>query len=121
MSKRIGYGILSTLVSMFVFLSMAAAHEITIGKLARIGNGQILEPGAYRIEVEKNQDSAEVRFFQGGDLVVTVPATLTKEAVKSDNTEIHSEEVDGTRVITKIWLRGWTESLVFKQDGSEAQ
>ena len=41
-----------------------------------------LQPGTYRVEVEKNQDSAEVRFFQGGDLVATAPATLTKEAAK---------------------------------------
>jgi hypothetical protein len=121
MSKRIGYGILSTLVFMFVFLSIAAAHEITIGQLAKIGSGQTLEPGTYRVEVERNQDSAEVLFFQGGELVVTAKATLTKEAVKCNNTEVHSEEVDGTRVITKIWLRGWKESLVFKQDTPEAE
>jgi hypothetical protein len=116
-----GYRILSALVSMFVFLSIAAAHEITIGQLAKIGNGQTLEPGTYRVEVEKNQDSAEVLFFQGGELVVTAAATLTEEPVKCNNTEIHSEEVDGTRVITKIWLRGWKESLVFKQGTPEAE
>jgi hypothetical protein len=102
-------------------VSIAPAHEITIGQLAKIGNGQTLEPGKYRVEVEKNQDSAEVLFFQGGDLVVTVPATLTKEAVKCNNTEIHSEEVGGTRVITKMWLRGRKESLVFKRGTSEAE
>jgi hypothetical protein len=116
-----GYRILSALICAFVFVSIAMAHEITIGQQAKIGKGQILEPGTYRIEVEKNQDSAEVRFLQGGELVVTARATLTKEAVKCNNTEIHSEEVDGTRVITKIWLRGWRESLVFKQDTFEAK
>ena len=121
MSKRIGYGILSTLVCMFVFLSIAAAEEITIGQLARIGNGQTLQPGTYRIEVEKNQDSAEVRFLQEGELVGTAPATLIKEAVKCNNTQVHSKEVDGTRVITKIWLRGWKESLAFKQGTPEAE
>jgi hypothetical protein len=116
-----GFQILSTLICAFVSVAIAMAHEITIGQQAKIGKGQILEPGTYRVEVEKNQDSAEVCFFQEGELVVTVPATLTKEAVKCNNTEIHSEEADGTRVITKIWLQGWRESLVFKQDTSEAK
>ena len=121
MSKRIGYGILATLVSMFVFLSIAAAHEINIGQRAKVGDGQELEPGTYRVEVERNQNSAEVLFFQGEELAATAHATLTMEAVKCNNTEVHSEEVDGTRVITKIWLRGWKESLAFKQGTPEAE
>jgi hypothetical protein len=121
MFERITYRALSGLVCGLVFVSIAAAHEVRISEPAKIGKGQILEPGTYRIEVEKNQDSAEVRFLQGGELVVAVPATLTKEGVKCNNTEIHSEEVDGTRVITKIWLRGWKESLVFKQGTPEAE
>lgn len=48
-------------------------------------------------------------------------AALTKEEVKSNHTEVHYEEVDGQRVITKIWLQGWKERLVFKQDTSAAE
>ena len=114
MSKRIGYRILSTLVSGLFFVSVAAAHDVRIGQRAKIGNGAELDQGTYQVEVEKNQESAEVLFFQGEDLVVSAPATLTMEAVKCNNTQIHSEEVDGGRVITKIWLQGWKESLVFK-------
>jgi hypothetical protein len=121
MSKRVWHGILPVLICALVFVSIAAAHEITIGQLAKIGNGQTLEPGTYQVEVEKMQGSAEVLFFQGGELVVTARAILTKEGVKCNNTEIHSEEVDGTRVITKMWLRGWKESLVFKQGAPEAE
>lgn len=116
---RMGYRILSTLVCTFVFVSIATAHEITIGQRGKVGNGQELEQGTYRVEVEKNENSAEVLFFQGEDLVAAAHATLTKEKVKSNHTEIHSEEVDGERVITKIWLQGWKESLVFKQDTPE--
>jgi hypothetical protein len=121
MSKKMGYRILSALAFTLVLACLASSHEVTISDLARLGKGPVLEPGTYRVEVVKNQDSAEVRFFQGEDLVVTAPATLTKEAVKCNNTEIHSEEVDGGRVITKIWLQGWKESLVFKQDTPAAQ
>ena len=53
--------------------------------------------------------------------MVTVPATLSKEATKCNNTEVHSEEVDGGQVITKIWLQGSKESLVFKPDAPKAE
>jgi hypothetical protein len=121
MSKRIGYRIPSTLVCTLVLASIAMAHEVTLRQRAKVGNGPELEQGTYQVEVEKNQDSAEVLFLQGGELVVAARATLTKEAVKCNNTQVHSEEVDGTRVITKIWLRGWKESLVFKQGTPEAE
>jgi hypothetical protein len=106
---------------MLGFVSMAAAHEVTIAQRAKVGNSPGLEQGTYQVEVEKMQDSAEVLFFQGGELVVTARAILTKEGVKCKNTEVHSEEVDGGRVITKIWLHGWKESLVFKRDTPEAE
>jgi len=121
MLKGLEYRILYTLVWTLIFVSIAAAHEVNIGQLAKVGNGQVLEPGTYRVEVEKNQHSAEVLFYQGEELVVTAPATLTKEAVKSNNTEVYFEEIDGGRVITKIWLGGWKESLVFKQDTPEVE
>jgi hypothetical protein len=114
MSKKMGFRILSTLVCTFIFVSIAAAHEVTLMDRSKIGNGPELQPGTYKVEVVNNQDSAEVRFFQRGNLVVTAPATLTSEAMKCRNTEVHSEEVDGGQVITKIWLEGSEESLVFK-------
>ncbi|MGO8732166.1 MAG: hypothetical protein ACLQVM_05165 [Terriglobia bacterium] len=121
MPKRMAYRILSTLVCTLVFVSITAADEVSITSRAFVGEDTHLQPGTYRVEVEKNQDSAEVRFFQGGDLVAAARATLTKEAVKCNHTEVHSEEVDGERVITKIWLQGWKESLVFKRDTTKTE
>ena len=121
MSKTMGYRILSTLVCTLVFASITTAHEVTITRRAFLGDDTLLQPGTYRVEVVKNQDSTEVRFFQGGDFVATAPATLTKEAVKSNHTEVHYEEVDGGHVITKIRLQGSKEALVFKQDTPEAE
>jgi hypothetical protein len=115
------YRILGTVICTLVFVSIAAAHEVSITYRAIVGHGTELQPGTYRVEVVKNQDSAEVRFFQGGDLVATAPGALTKEAAKCNNTEVHSEEVDGGRVITKIWLQGWKESLVFERDTPKAE
>lgn len=118
---RMAYRTLSTLACALVFVSVAAAHEVSISQRVRIGNGPELQPGTYRVEVVKNQDSAEVTFSQGGDLVVTVPVTLTTEASKCKSTEIYSEAVDGGRVITKIRLQGSKESLVFTQDAPKAE
>ncbi len=121
MSKRMAYRILSALAFTLALACLASSHELIISDQAKLGNGPMLEPGTCRVEVVKKQDSAEVRFFQGGDLVVTAPATLTKEEVKCNNTEVHSEEVNGGQVITKIRLQGSKESLVFKQDIPEAE
>jgi len=120
-STRIGHRILSTLVCTLFLVSIAAAHNVTIGQRAKVGNGPELEQGTYQVEVEKNQDSAEVLFFQGEELVVTARATLTKENAKSNVTEVHYDQVDGGWVITKIRLAGSKEGLVFIQDTPEAQ
>ena len=116
MAKRILFRILSTLICTLVFVAIAAAHEIDFAQQVKIGNGPALQPGTYRVEVVKKQNSTEVTFSQGNDFEVTVPATLTQEATKCKNTEVHSEATDGGRVIYKIWLHGWRESLVFERD-----
>ena len=115
MDKKMVYRALTTLLCTLVFVSIASAHEVTIGQRAKIGNGPELQPGTYRVDVVKNQDSAEVRFFQAGDLVLTAQATLTNEPAKCKGTEVHSEEVNGGQTITKIWLQGSKESLVFNR------
>ena len=118
---RMGYRIISALSCMFVFLSVATAHEITIAQRVKVGNGQELTQGTYRVEVEKNENSAEVLFFQGEDLAAAAHATLTKEEAKSTHTEVYTDEAGGERVITKIWLQGWKESLVFKHYTPEGE
>jgi len=99
----------------------AAADQLRLNQRAEVGDGVELEPGTYRIEVERTRNSAEVLFFQGEDLVAAVHATLRKEDVKSKRMEIRSEEIDGERVITKIWLRGRKESLVFQRNATGAE
>ena len=121
MLKRMQWQVLVTVICTVVFVSIAAAHEVRISRLAKVGNGPELQAGTYRVEVVKNPDSPEVRFYKEGDVVATAPATWTKEAVKCISTEVHAEEVAGRRVITKIWLEGSKESLVFKTDIPKAE
>jgi len=107
-----GSRILLNLVCTLVFVSITSAHEVTITRRAFVAEDTELQAGTYRVEVEKNQDSPEVLFFQGGDLAAAARAKLTKEAVKCNHTEVHYDEVDGGRVITKIRLRGLKDGLV---------
>lgn len=118
MCKKTRYRILPTLACALVFVSIAAAHEVTITDRARIGHGDVLQPGTYQVEVVKNQDSSEVLFYKGGDLQLRAPVTLEAETAKAPETEIHSEQLDDGKVITKIRLRGSKESLVFSPPSS---
>ncbi len=119
MSRRPGSPLPYTLNYLFVLAPIAPATDVVhISRQAKIGDDEEIKPGTYRVEVERNKNSAEVLFFQGEDLVAAARAKVCKEDVKSNHTEIHSEKVYGERIITKIWLQGWKESLVFKQDNS---
>jgi len=115
MSRRMGYQILTTLICTLAFVSIAAAHEVSITYRANVGNGLALEPGTYRVEVVKNQDSSEVLFYKGGDLWLRAPVTLVEETDKAPQTEIHYEEMNDAKVINQIRLRGSKESLVFNR------
>ena len=121
MLTRTAHRVLFTLASTLIFVSAATAHSITLGQRAKIGDGPELQPGKYKVEVAKKQDSTQVSFIKGGDPIATVPAKLTVESTKCRNTEIHSEHVDGQQVITKIRLAGSNESLVFRADATEAE
>ncbi len=122
MSQRTGRRLLYAVGYVFVLAPIASATDVVhISRHAKIGDDWELEPGTYRVEVERNQNSAEVLFFQREDLVAAAHATLSREYVNSNHTEVHSEKVAGERVITRIWLQGWKESLVFRQDTSGAE
>jgi hypothetical protein len=114
MLKRTGYRVLATLVCTIVFVAVAGGHEGRISPLANIGNAPELQAGTYRVSVVKNQDSAEVGFYQEGDVLATAPAALAREATKRNSTEVHSQKVHGECVIIKICVQGSNESLVFK-------
>ncbi len=122
MSQRPGRRSLYAVGYVFVLAPIASATDVVhISRHAKIGDDWELEPGMYRVEVERNQNSAEVLFFQREDLVAAAHATLSREYVNSNHTEVHSEKVAGERVITQIRLQGWEESLVFRQDTSGAE
>ena len=113
MHKRLEFRILTALLFMLVLACFASAHEVVITNQAKLGKGPMLEPATYRLEIVKSQDSSEALFYKGRDLVARTPVTLAEETEKSRQTEVHSENRDEGRVITRIRVRGWEESLVF--------
>jgi hypothetical protein len=103
---------------MLVFVSIAAAHEVKIRDVSKVGNGSQLQPGTYRVEVVKNQDSSEALFYAGRDLRLRVPVTLAPDSKEAQYTEVHiAARADG-QAITQIRLEGSKESLLFNHPSS---
>jgi hypothetical protein len=118
MFKRIESRIIALAICMFVFVAVATAHEVRITDPAKVGPGSDLQPGTYRVEVVKNQDSSEVHFYKGRDLWFRIPVTLAPENSKVQYTEVHYSPLNGGKVITQIRLEGSKESLIFNQTPS---
>ncbi len=97
----------------------SVAHEVTISTTATLGTGPTIEAGTYRIELTKNQESSHAVFYRGHDEVARAQVTLVAEPSKPRQTEVHSQVVDGSRVITQIRLQGSKEKLVFEQTPEE--
>jgi hypothetical protein len=118
MIKRRGCRFLSAVIGMLVFVSIAAAHEVKIKDVSKVGNGSQFQPGTYRVEVVKNQNSSEALFYKGGDLRLRVPVTLATAAKKAPYTEVHAATLSDGMEITEIRLEGSKESLLFTQTSS---
>jgi hypothetical protein len=115
MEHRMMYRTLAVVVFVLAAVGLALAHEVKISYRARLGNGPELQPGTYRLEVVKNQDTSEAAFYKGKDLVIRVPITIAADSVKSEQTEVHYELLDSGRVINQIRLGGWKDRLVFRE------
>jgi len=115
MSSRMTFRLLATVVFVFVAAGLTLAREVTMTYQAKLGEGPELQPGTYRVELIKNQETSEVAFYQEDDLVAQVPVTIVTESEKSNRTEVHYETLDGGRVINQIRVAGWKERLVFRE------
>ena len=122
MSRRTGIRFLQAVSCVFILVPVASATDVVhISRRAKIGDDAQLEAGAYRVEAERSRNSAEVLFLPGEHLVEAAHATLGKVEARSNHTEVHSEQVAGEQVMTRIWLQGWTQSLVFRAGTSGAE
>jgi hypothetical protein len=115
MEHRMMYRTLAIVVFVLIAASLALAHEVNIVYQAKLGNGPELQPGTYRLDVVKNQDTSEALFYKGRELVIRVPITIAAESDKFRQTEVHYELLDSGRVINQIRIQGWKERLVFRE------
>lgn len=115
MKLRMLYHSLLAFALVLVAASLTLAHDVTISERAKLGNGPELNAGTYRLKLVKNQDTSEAVFYKGGDQVARVPITIVNESDKSRHTEVHSQLLDGERVINEIRVAGWKETLVFSK------
>lgn len=114
MNRRTISRLLTTVVFALAAAGFSWAHEVTITYQSKLGNGPELQPGTYRVELIKNQETSEAAFYDGDQLVAQVPITIVVESEKSPQTEVHYETLDSGRVISQIRVAGWKERLVFR-------
>jgi hypothetical protein len=121
MKQNILFGcIVATLVLLFA-ATTASAHDVTIPGPSKLGNGPGIEEGTYRIELIKNQDSAEAVLYKKGDEVARAPVRVLHRDTISKQTEVHSEMRDTERIITQIRLKGSDEALLFERSGGGSE
>jgi tetraacyldisaccharide-1-P 4'-kinase len=92
---------------------------------AKFKNGEVLPAGEYRMEVSKNSQTPEVKFYKiytgtyesqievGDKAVASVKATVVTEPTKNQKTEVLSESHGNIQVVKSILPAGWNERLVF--------
>jgi len=114
MNYKLIYRMFATAVFVLVTAGLSLGHDVKIEYQTKLGNGPEIEPGTYRLELVRNQDAAEAAFYQGKVLVASVPVTVEMESKKSPHTAVHYETLDSGRVINKIRVMGWKESLIFR-------
>jgi hypothetical protein len=107
-------------IAILFLATVAMAKEISIHYPAKLGNGPELQPGTYKIELVKNQNSPEVLFYKGRELVARTPAKVEEQPSKADQTQVFYDMKDKDRVITELRISGWKERLVFTDVGSTA-
>jgi len=87
--------------------------NITLASNVKLGNGNILKAGDYRVEVPENSQAPEVTFNRDGKVVAEAPAKLVAENTKNPHTEVDFTMQGKENVITEIRPGGWNQKLVF--------
>ncbi len=124
MQRVVSKSIIASIVSLAVVVSIASAKAghssektatIDISQNAQVPNGPTLQAGTYQITLLNESGTPQVGFYQNKKLVGQAPVQLVDEGNKSVDTEVHTNNADGNRVLTEIDVMGWTKSLQFGQ------
>jgi hypothetical protein len=101
------------------FKSRDKSATVDIIQPAKVGNGQELQPGDYKVTLNPSSNPTEVSFYdQDGKLVAKAPAKLVEEGKKNDQTEVVFDTRQKT--ITEMRISGWNEKVVFSGSGEHS-
>ncbi len=103
--------------SWFSHNSSVKSTNVDIVYNTTLPKGVVLQSGSYRMEIPLNTQTPDVKFFQNGKLVATVPAKVKPEGQKSSATEIDYDKRGSAHFMTRAQIQGLNEALVFSNAG----
>lgn len=107
--------------------------EVTFSTMAKFNSGATLPAGTYWMEVPKDSQTPEVKFYKedvqsaeeggtditgvGGKVVATIKAEVVAQPKKNANTEIDTVARGGAQLVRSIRPAGWELEIVFGSAG----
>jgi hypothetical protein len=122
--KRMIFSTVAAIVAVPVFASMTFAlswfshsssvksTNVNIIYSAHLANGTTLKAGKYRLEIPLNTKTPDLKFYQNGKLVASVPAQVKKERVKNQTTEVDYNDQNHVQYMTQIRPGGLKKAFV---------
>ncbi len=98
--------------SWFSHNSSVKTTNVDIIYQAKLANGKTLKMGSYKLEIPLNSKSPDLKFYQHGKLVASVPAQVKSEAQKPPATEIDYTRKGAAEYLTSIRPGGLKKSFV---------
>lgn len=115
--------------------SSGRGTNVTFPTMAKFNNGATLPAGTYWMEVPKNSQTPEVKFYKedvqnvegggtdttevGGKVTATIKAEVVTQPRKNAATEIDSVARGDAQLVKAIRPKGWNESLTFGPGGQQ--
>lgn len=97
--------------------SSERVSDVTFIHMAKFKNGTTLPAGTYLVDVPKDSQTPDVKFYKDGKAVATIKANLVTQEKKNEGTEIDSVSQGNAELVTAIRPAGWNETLIFGSDG----
>ncbi|HEV2383319.1 MAG TPA: hypothetical protein VG206_26435 [Terriglobia bacterium] len=113
MTTLLGSGIAILLVASLGQARMNTA-TVDIVDAAQIGEGTILKPGTYRVELLTNSQSPELGFYQNRKQVAETPVKLVPSQTTNTQTEVQYNTASNPQVMTEVDFRGSNQRVVLE-------
>jgi hypothetical protein len=106
------FAAMSNAASWFSRNSSVKSTTVNLAYNSKLANGSTLEAGNYKLEIPLHSKSLELKFYQNGKLVASVPAQIKKETLKPTATQIDYTRKGNDEYITEIHLDGMRKAYV---------